>query len=218
MKTLKSLSVFLFGSGFFFLTSVQMKAQELRPVSQEVRNKMVQQITASASDIRSISCDFEQVKSLTLLEDRLVSEGKMYYKPDRLCWEYLRPYKYSFIMNGSKVTLVSETRTDVIDAGSNRLFQEITKVIMGSLTGDFFAENPLFEVQLFEKGKLWVACLTPTDRDMRQIFEKISLFYDPDSSVVKHIEMEESSGDKTMIELKNVRLNAQIDEKIFTVN
>lgn len=65
-----------------------------------------QQIGAVASRMKSMQCDFVQTKHLRMLNEKMVSRGKMYYQQgNRLRWEYTSPYAYTFVINGSKVLI-----------------------------------------------------------------------------------------------------------------
>ena len=86
--------------------------------------KMIREVCQAAGKIKSLQCDFRQTKQLSLLKTAMVSEGKMYYKGGSLLrWEYVKPYTYTFVLNGDKVMLKSPGKTDVIDVKSSRMFQ-----------------------------------------------------------------------------------------------
>ena len=52
------------------------------------RQSVIAKINKSVSSISSMICDFTQTKTLSLLNDRMVSSGKMYYKrTNKLRWE-----------------------------------------------------------------------------------------------------------------------------------
>ena len=78
-------------------------------------------INQAASQLQTLQCDFVQTKHLKMLNDKLVSHGKMYYKKsDKLRWEYTTPYHYIFILNGSRVLLNNEKRNALITGGYNQ--------------------------------------------------------------------------------------------------
>ena len=59
--------------------------------------KVKQQINAVASKMKTMQCDFVQTKYLKMLNDKMVSRGKMYYQQsNKLRWEYTSPYTYTF--------------------------------------------------------------------------------------------------------------------------
>ena len=53
---------------------------------------------------------------------------------------------------------------------------------------------------------------------MKKMFKTIRLFFDKNKGVVSQVEMNEVSGDKTVIQLYGVKTNAAINEKVFRVN
>ena len=53
---------------------------------------------------------------------------------------------------------------------------------------------------------------------MRQIFQRIVLHFNPQCAVVSCVEMIEKNGDKTVINLKNIRTNETLNASIFAVH
>lgn len=53
---------------------------------------------------------------------------------------------------------------------------------------------------------------------MRQFFTEVRLCFDPGRKLVTRVELLEESGDRTVIELKNIRTDVDIDEKYFAVD
>lgn len=207
------ISLFLL-AGYTFL-----QAQELHPVEGERKESMLQQIGRTAASLKTMQCDFEQTKYLSLLNDKMVSKGRMYYKQEYLLrWEYDMPYRYIFILNDAKVILKSARQKEVIDVKSSRLFQEIVRIMMSSVTGKCLTEDKDFQVTLYIKGQEWIARLVPRKKEMKQMFRTITLHFCPERSMVSEIEMSEQSGDLTRIVLTNVQANILIDEKVFTLD
>ena len=52
---------------------------------------------------------------------------------------------------------------------------------------------------------------------MRQMFERIILHFDKKKNMISTVEMLEKKGDRTVIELKNVRSNVSINSNLFSV-
>ena len=87
-----------------------------------------QQIGAVASRMKSMQCDFVQTKHLRMLNEKMVSRGKMYYQQgNRLRWEYTSPYAYTFVINGSKVLIRKNKRSDVINVNQSKMSKEIAR-------------------------------------------------------------------------------------------
>jgi outer membrane lipoprotein carrier protein len=179
---------------------------------------MRQQIQQVARTMKTMQCDFVQTKQLKLLNDQLVSKGRMYYQQsNKLRWEYVSPYTYTFILNDSQVLLKNSQRNDVIDVNQNRLFKEIARLMMNSVVGSSLTDDKDFHVALKAEGGEWVATLQPKSRDMRQLFQLIRLHFDKTRKVVTRVELVEKKGDTTTIDLKNVRTNEPIPAETFAV-
>lgn len=177
-------------------------------------------IDRSASMLRSLRCEFVQTKELSLLQDRMVSYGVLYYQQEggKLHWEYQTPYRYTFILNGNRVMIQSGERTDVIETSGNRMFQEIARIMMNSLTGKCLSDTSDFEVRIATTAGQWIAELTPRRREMKQFFACVRLHFDSDQQLVTQVEMIEMNGDRTVIDLKNIKTNVPIDESVFAVD
>ena len=94
-----------------------------QPAGQE---EIISRIIGNSAGMTSIACDFMQTKSLKMLDDELVSEGKMYYEqPGMLRWEYTSPRSMIFMLQGNTILLKHENRTDSIDARKNRMYREM---------------------------------------------------------------------------------------------
>lgn len=180
--------------------------------------KVRQQINAVASTLKSLQCDFVQTKYLKMLNDKMVSRGRMYYqRSDRLRWEYTSPYAYAFILNKDKVLLKNKTRYDVIDVNQNKVFKEIARIMMNSVVGNCLSDEKNFKTGITATHTEWIATLLPLRKDMKQMFAKIILHFNRQKLMVSTVELIEKNGDSTIIELKNIRSNEPISATIFTV-
>jgi outer membrane lipoprotein carrier protein len=191
------------------------------PITNEAKKQQViSQINKVAASVKTISCDFTQTKHMKMLNDKMVSYGKMYYKQaDKLRWEYTTPYTYTFLLNGSKVKLVNQKkRTDVIDTKSNKLFKEIASIMMSSVTGKSLSDNKVFSVAIADSKTHWIATLTPVKKDMKQMFSKIVLSFNKAESMVSEVNIYEKNNDRTQIQLKNVKVNTTLKDAIFSIN
>lgn len=188
-------------------------------VAQVTQGQVKHMIGQAAASVKSMQCDFVQTKHLKMLGDKVVSRGVMYYQQsDKLRWEYVSPYKYTFILNGNKVQIKNDKRTDVIDVERNKLFKEIARIMMSSVVGDCLNDTRSFKTTITDGNTSWVATLVPQRKEMKQMFSSIRLYFNKKSSMVSMVELVEKNGDKTFIELKNVKTNGQIASSTFAVN
>jgi outer membrane lipoprotein carrier protein len=198
--------LFVFVSVHLSLTAQQSEAQ------------IRQAITQAASAMKTMQCDFTQTKHLRMLNDKMTSKGRMYYQQtNRLRWEYTSPYSYTFILNDDKVLLKNKQRNDVIDVNKNKLFREIARIMMNSVVGTSLTDDKSFKSTIATNGNEWIASLLPQRKDLKQLFQKIILHFSKKNAMVKQVELIERNGDRTVIELNNIRTNEKISADLFTI-
>ena len=185
----------------------------------EGEQKIIQKISKAAQSMTSMQCDFVQTKHMKLLNDNMVSYGKMYYQQNsKLRWEYTSPYTYTFILNDSKVLLKKGNRNDIIDVNQNKMFKEIARMMMNSVVGKCLTDKKDFKFSVAETSEQYVATLLPQKKDMKQMFSKVILYVNKRQLSIAKVVMQEKKGDNTVIELKNIQLNKNINASVFAIN
>ena len=185
--------------------------------AQMSQDAIIAKINVAVSKIETMQCDFVQTKHMKMLNNKMVSTGIMAYKQsDKLRWEYKKPYTYVFILNGTKVYLKKESRNDVIDIKQNKVFKSIAEIMMNSVIGKCLTNNKEFKVSISDVNNQWVASLIPQKKGLKQMYSKIILYFGKASSIIQKVEMIEKNGDKTIIELKNVKLNKPVNANSFS--
>lgn len=188
------------------------------PLSAQQQQEVIGKINKVASGLKSMSCSFTQTKHLSLLSDKMESTGKMYYKqPDKLRWEYTTPYQYLFIFNGTKVYVGNNTRKDVIDTNTNKVFKEVARIMMSTVTGTALSNSSDFSIDVADSNSRWQVTLVPKKKEMKKMFSKIILLFDKSNLMISEITIHEKNNDRTNITLKNIKTNGGINETLFTI-
>ena len=196
-----------------------LSAQTLKKATEAEAKAMVAEISKTAASIRTLTCNFTQVKTLSFLNDKMTSQGRMCYDASgKLRWEYTSPYTYTFILNGQQVHIQSAKNRQTIDIRQSRLFQGIAQVMMNSVTGRNLTSNKGFACTFFTQGDVWVADLVPQRKEMKQMFSTIRLRFDSKRRMVSQVEMNEKRGDVTIITLKDIKTNEAIHQNQFTLH
>jgi outer membrane lipoprotein-sorting protein len=207
--------------GGLICISLNVQAQDLRPASPDEQREMTRQIESASGKMTTLVCDFEQVKTLSILNEQMVSKGKMYYRNDRcLRWEYLSPYRYTFLLNNNTILMQTENSRNVMDVKASKLFQEIVKIMMNGINGSGLTDRKSFEARYYkrEKETLWEVHLLPVQREMKQMFATIKLIFHAKNYTVEQVEMNEQSGDTTLIRLSGKQINVKIEDDKFHIN
>ena len=188
-------------------------------VMAQSNSEIIQQIDNACSELNSLACDFTQTKHVKLLNNKMVSYGKMYFcQPNMLRWEYTSPYTYTFILNSNQVLLKNAQREDVLDVNKNKMFKEIARLMMSSVVGSCLTDNSTFNTTIATTPNEWIATLVPIKRDLKQMWTHMVIHFDRKMNSVVKVEMYEPSGDFTIIELHNIRHNVAINPLVFSIN
>ena len=144
---------------------------------------------------------------------------ELYFQKDnRLRWEYVKPYTYTFVLNGDKVLLKSSQRSDVIDVKQNKVFKEIAHIMLQSVVGDCLNDDKNFRSTITIDGGDWLITLKPLRKNIRQLFQNIVLRFSRQQALITKVELTEKNGDKTIIELRNVKKNETIAPDMFALH
>ena len=190
--------------------------------------------TPALSSPTSLTFDFTQTKSSEMLENDIVSEGKMAYAaPDRVRWEYTAPYKSLFIMNGDKVLTRNSSGEKQSKAKGGSLYTRISKLMTGLLsagvqtgsTSEGVSEensktSPLIRAEGFdctaeEKSDGLHLKLVPVEQSAKRLFREVRVRIDKKTGVASKIEIEEKNGDSTTILCRNIKVNPELDAALF---
>jgi outer membrane lipoprotein-sorting protein len=192
---------------------------QMQPATAEQQKMMLEKITAASERMESLVCHFEQTKELSLLSEKMISHGTMYYRNSGLLrWEYSSPYNYAFVLNGKKILLQTETGRNVIDIKSNQFFQEIVKVMINGVSGSGLTDLKNFAPLYCWSEKKWEVSLAPVKKEMKQMFSAIKLTFNVDDFTVDNVEMEERNGDRTNIRLTDKKINEKIEDRRFNID
>lgn len=204
---------------YFFLTGFLLHAgaqEGYRQATASQAAEMKEKITTASAGMKTLRCDFEQVKTLSVLMDEMVSRGFMLYKqPDNLHWEYTQPYRYIFAMNNDKVMIDSGQDKNVIDVNSSGLFREISRIILSGINGKDIFDDTRFSIKYMTGTAGYLVILHPKQKEIKQMFNEILLFFDAKDHTVNVAEMREAGGDKTIIRMKDKKINTEIDDAAF---
>lgn len=172
----------------------------------------------SAADMQSLECRFVQTKKMKMLNDKMVSEGRMCYeKPEKLKWEYITPFVYSFTVNGNKALVRNSEGVNVVDMDKNRNFRKFTGAIMNLLTGDAIADTKAFSLSAEENDGKCIVTLVPKRNDIKQMWKHIVLHFDRTANSIVKVEINEASGDIMVIEFMDIRRNMPVGNDVFNI-
>ncbi len=180
--------------------------------------ELEQDLNANSAKTNTISSDFIQIKHLEYLEDTIITKGKFWFKKEnKLRWEYTSPFKYIIVINNGKFVIKDKDKISEYDINSNKAFQEINDLIISSVRGTLLEEDK-FNVTALKNASTYLVKLTPKDEKMKEILNKIELYFDIASLDIVKVKMIENKDDFTIISFINRKLNEEIPANIFIVD
>lgn len=185
-------------------------------LSETQSNELMASLTEAAASMQTMQCRFVQSKTMAMLTEPSVSEGRMYFSsPDRLRWEYVTPYPFALVVNGERIVKVTDGKAEVLEGNAGRMYQGIVSMIMGSASGKKLFDTSAFDVVLYDDGAFWKAEMTPKRRDMKRMFSQLAFHFDKKTQSISRVEFLGTNGDVTSIQFEEVRLNEAIGEEKF---
>ena len=188
-------------------------------LTSEQEKQVLAKMDQSSNALRSLQCDFVQSKRMKILSKEMQSKGILYFKkPDKIRWQYTSPYDYTFIMNGDKVQIKSAKTTKSIDIQGNKIFRQITTIILNTVTGGGIMNSADFNVELYKSGDIYFAKMLPKKKEVKQVYSSIEVYFNSALTMVDTIKMIEKSGEYTVVKLVTPKINAAINESVFKAN
>jgi outer membrane lipoprotein-sorting protein len=175
-----------------------------------------EQLRKESANIKTIQAHFVQKKSMKILSKPLISEGRFYYAaPDSLRWEYFKPLR--------SIVLTYKNNTKRYIASGGKMVEDKTggaqamKIVLGEVAGWMngkFDQNPSFTATINEGTNTRIT-LTPTEKSMTGMIEKIEITLSKKSANVKSVKIIESAKNFTQIDFDNVEINKAINPSVF---
>ncbi|KQC07052.1 MAG: hypothetical protein APR62_07035 [Smithella sp. SDB] len=175
-----------------------------------------EKLRKESANIKTIQSSFTQKKTMKILSKPLVSEGRFYYAaPDSLRWEYLKPLRSIVIThkNNTKRYMASGGKMVEDKTGGTQAMKIVLDEVTSWMKGKF-DQNPSFKATFHEGTNIRII-LTPTEKSMAGMIEKIEIILSPKTSIVKSVKITESANNFTQIDFNNVEINKAINPSVF---
>lgn len=183
------------------------------------KESVIKKINTATSSVKSMKCEFVQIKKMKLLKKEMKSQGEMYYaSKNKLRWQYNVPYSYVFILKEGEVVIKSSNNEQRIDVKRNKMFRQISDIVLNSVTGGHLKNTADFSFDIYKNSNVYSARLYPKKKELKKIYEYIDISFNPALSMVNTVTMKEMTGDITIVSLKDVVINKPISEKLFTAD
>jgi len=176
-----------------------------------------QALAKNAQVTQSISSDFNQVKNMKMLNDKVSSKGKFYYKQsDKVRIEYTSPFSYLLVMNSGMIAVKENGKVSKINTRNSLTMQSVNKIMMDCMRGTVF-NNKDFSVSAYASSAQYLLTLTPQSSAVKGLFKNIDVYINKSDNQVAKLIMTENGGDNTIMTFTNRKLNSNLADALFSV-
>lgn len=175
------------------------------------------QFASESAAILTIKSQFVQEKILSAVEEKMISKGDFFFKrSNKVRISYLQPFVYTLILNGDRMLIRDGQKENRVNVKSNKLFQQVNRILVDCVQGTIL-ESGDFTFEVFENAGMYKLELKPSAKALRGFFDSIVLKVDKKDFSVIGIEMNEESGDQTIITFVQKNLNVPVADEIFSL-
>jgi len=166
-------------------------------------------------EIKDLKANFSQEKILELLEEKLISQGKMKYKkPDRMSWEYFEPDPLLMIIKGKGMWLYYPDMKVAEKYDLERAGETLGLFVGFGKSVEYLKKN--YRIRLLEEKKdFYCLELIPRREEELRYLSKIILWVNTKEYWPVKTKIFEPNGDTTLIEFKDIEINTKIPDSEF---
>lgn len=168
--------------------------------------KTVPELSTVVEGFRTMQSTYTERKHLSLMEDPLVSEGKIYFiAPNLLKMVTVRPFRQTLTIDGQSLLIVQHDlgKEDRLDLGQVPTARAMVRSILEVLAGRVTELENRYHCTAERDGKGYVLDLVPTREPMISMVTRLRVRVEP-ALGIKEIVTEEKDGDRTVLTLTNV--------------
>lgn len=200
---------------FFLFVIVDVQAQQNGYVPVKNIQDFKARLKSSSAATNTLVADFQQEKTLTALTEKINSSGKFWYKKsNNVRMEYEKPFLYRMIIQGDKIYIRDSQKNYSVNAGSNKLFQQINRIMIDCVQGTIL-ENKDFTSKVLENTKFYRLEMTPVAKGIKDFYSSIVVDLQKSDLTIHTLTMHEPGGDRTVMNFKNVQINAAVEASVF---
>lgn len=175
---------------------------------------LLQELEATATKVRNLSCSFTQEKQLALFARPVIFHGTLHLaRPDRLRWEFTRPVPSVLIFKGESGLRCADGQTTRFDLKSDPIMRMVAHQLWLWLGGDYAKLAAEYHLTLAAPHTLLVE---PKDPKIAEFVASVTITFDPDSLQPRQVKIAEPGGDTTTISFHDYQLDAPLDENLFS--
>ena len=177
-----------------------------------------ERLKKEAASLSSIESDLTQEKFLDVFNEKIVSKGRFYYKQENMIrMDYTSPVDYQIIINGQKLKIVSEGKSNVVNLGSNQMMNEMKGMLAACMIGDLTVMSSAYQLEYYESPSLYVVKIRPVSKSVQAYISEIIISIDKKDMSVQTLRLSENAKDYTEYHFTNRKYNTLTSDEKFVI-
>lgn len=175
-------------------------------------------LAREAASMQSIESSFVQEKYMEVFDRKIRSAGTFsYMRGGKVRLQYDTPVKYLIVMNGGKLKIVADGKTNVVNVGSNALMQQMQGMITACMVGDLAKLSGDYRLEYAENASQYVVKIHPLKPEVKAYLHAIDICFDKRDMSVDRLRMAETAKNYTEYTFSHKKFNTLKDESRFAI-
>lgn len=177
-----------------------------------------ERLKKEVATVASIESDFVQEKYLDVFSEKITSKGRFYFKKEnKIRMDYTSPVDYQIVINGPKLKIVSEGKSNVVNLGSNEMMNKIKGMLSACMVGDLGSITSAYTLTYYESPSLYVVKIHPVSKNVQVYIHEIVISIDKKDMSVQTLRLSESATDYTEYRFTNKKQNTLSSDEKFAI-
>lgn len=182
------------------------------------QDAVIEKIHNTNEQYKTVSCDFTQVKTMAMVDQKVESAGTLYFnRADKLKMDYNNPKGNLLLISGESLLMIQGNRKNDFNTKQNAQMRNLKNTLLLSIAGDVngVAKENGAEIAFSETADYYVFVLTKTDKQVKSRMSKLELSYSKKDCSLCVMRMEEPNGNYTIYDTPVKTFNVEIPAGTF---
>ncbi|MFH0985038.1 MAG: outer membrane lipoprotein carrier protein LolA [Candidatus Omnitrophota bacterium] len=196
----------------------QSWADEAKDPQVSVRS-ILTELDQKMGAIRTLTAQFVQEKELKIFQNKIMLKGTVAIQktPMRFAWRVEAPMHYAIVMRGKKIFQWDEDTDKVRELsvfGSNAV-DIIVEQIQKWFYGPYLQMLAEYQIRILSQDPVSLEFVPRESTIVSRVMTKITVTFQKDLRYIEQIQMDEKSGDRTLLMFKDTVLDAALEDKTW---
>lgn len=197
-----------------FITVCILMLAGFSAAAQDVKAEFEKALAEKSVEIKTIMCDFTQIRSMAVLAQEVSKEGR---------FTYMRPGNILLAFDDGDYIMLTETDFTMKNAGnvmdvkvnSNPMLKELKKILTACMTGDVKSMASGFSMEVADMQDFYEVTLLPVKGRGAAKMKSVRMNFDRKDMSLTMLMLEEPSGDSIRYDFTDKEFNKEVPAGTF---